>query len=137
MSERDESPPVELLQRPTDTYHVGVLAEIASLCVPVMAIVQRSLYNTGLPQELRAAIVLILLGVVLGVLTDAQLNLTGVAFAVASIAATVGSQVLTNKRQKDCISPTTQHWEQPRPLSSKPVGDCADVHKQQLPIQRR
>jgi len=87
---------LNLAHNSVPTYQITKLA-----CVPVMAIVQRSLYNTGLPQELRAAIVLILLGVVLGVLTDAQLNLTGVAFAVASIAATVGSQVLTNKRQKD------------------------------------
>eukprot|EP00937_MAST-01D_sp_MAST-1D-sp2_P002712 g2712.t1 len=70
-------------------------------CVPVSALVQRSLYNTPLPRENRIASVIILVGAVLTALTDAHMNAMGTLYGLAAIASTVGAGILTNKRQKD------------------------------------
>ena len=71
------------------------------LSIAVGALVQRSLYGTALPREMRVAISTILLGALVATLTDSRLNVTGTMYAAGAVVATVGSQILTNKRQKE------------------------------------
>ena len=71
------------------------------LSIAVGALVQRSLYGTALPREMRVALSTIMLGALIATLADAQLNFSGTAYAAGAVVATVGSQILTNKRQKE------------------------------------